>query len=504
MNDTAKLVEAAQGQTLDMLFRRAALRSPAKIALVDPPHRHTVADSPPRHVTYAAADRMVEAIARRLYCFGLPRQSVVALHCPNVVESVLALLGVWRAGLIAAPLPLLWRRSEAAEVLGRIGAKAIISAGRIGGDALCDVALATAVEVFSVRYVCGFGESLPDGVISLDELFTTDRLDPPQWPAGGENPAAEVAVVTWETTIHGRIPIARNHTQLLAAGSAITLEAELPANACVLASLGLASCAGIATGVIPWLLTGGTLLLHHGLEAQALTEQCTEYGCDALVVPAPVAPQIAAEGLLPAGPCCVLGVWQTPERAAASPRWRDAQARLIDVFAFGEIGLLPLQRKDGAPAAFTIGPTAGARAVAVSEIMRTHGGTMAVRGPMVPVRPFAERGIGSAVLAADAAGFVDTGYPCRVDGRTGAVTISGPPGGIVNVGGYRFVQRDLQSLLDPIGSGASLTALPDRLLSHRIVGNAQDRLAAQAALTRHGANALVVSAFRERRRPQAA
>jgi hypothetical protein len=502
MRDTAKLVEAAQGATLDALFRRAALRNPAKVALVDPPHRRTFADGLPRHVSYAFADRMIDAIARRLHHFGLPRQSIVGLHCPNVVEGVL--LGVLRAGLIAAPLPLLWRRSEAAEALGRIGAKAIIAAGRIGGDALCEVALATAVEVFPIRYVCGFGEKLPDGVIALDELFTTDRLDPAPWPAERENPAAEVAVVTWETTLHGRIPIARSHTQLLAAGSAMALEAELPAHARILASLGLASCVGIATGVIPWLLSGGTLLLHHGLKAQALTAQCDEYGCDALVVPAPVAPQIAAEGLLPAGPCCVLGVWQAPERAAASPRWRDAHARFIDVFAFGEIGLLPLQRKDGAPAAITIGPAAGACAAGVSAIMRTRDGTMALRGPMVPVRPFAERGVGSAVLAADAAGFVDTGYPCRVDGRTGTVTISGPPAGIVNVGGYRFVQRDLQALLDPIGAGAAFAAVPDPLLNHRIVGSADDRRAAQAALGRHGANALVVSAFRERRRPHAA
>lgn len=503
-SDTAKLIEAAQGATFDVLFRRAALRNPAKVALADPPHRRTFADGPPRHISYAAADRVIEAIARRLHQFGLPRQSVVGLHCPNIVEGVLALLGIWRAGLIAAPLPLLWRRSDVAETLGCLGAKAIIAAGRVAGEALCDVALATAVEVFSIRYVCGFGEKLPDGVVSFDELFTTDRLDPAPWPNERDNPADEVAVVTWEITPHGRIAMARSDTQLLAAGSAVALETELAQDASILSSLGLASCAGIATGVIPWLLCGGTLLLHHGLDTQALTEQYNEYGCDVLAMPAPMAPQMAAEGLLPAGPCCVLGVWQTPERAAASPRWRDAYARLIDVFAFGEIGLLPLQRKDGAVAAFTIGPTVGARAAAVSEIMRTRSGTMAMRGPMVPVRPFPERGFGSPVLPADAAGFVDTGYPCRVDGRTGVVTISGPPAGIVNVGSYRFVQRDLQTLLGPVARSASLAVLPDRLLSQRIVGNADDRLATQAVLARHGANALVVSAFRERRRPRAA
>ncbi len=103
-SNTAMLVEAAQGMTLDTLFRRAALRSPAKVALVDPPHRRTFADGPPRHITYASADRMIDAIARRLHRFGLPRRSVVGLQCLNLAEGVLALLGVLRAGLIAAPL----------------------------------------------------------------------------------------------------------------------------------------------------------------------------------------------------------------------------------------------------------------------------------------------------------------------------------------------------------------------------------------------------------------
>jgi non-ribosomal peptide synthetase component E (peptide arylation enzyme) len=498
------LVEAARGATLDALFRRAALRTPGNVALVDPPHRRTYADGPPRHITYAAADRMIEGIARRLHRFGLPRRSVVGLQCPNIGESVLALLGVLRAGLVAAPLPLLWRRSEVAEALGRIGAKAIIAAGRVGGDALCDVALATAVEVFSIRYVCGFDEKPPDGVISLSELFVADQLDPAPWPTGSENPAAEVAVVTWETTAHGRVAVARSHEQLLAAGAAVALEAEIPAKARILTSLGLASCASIATGVIPWLVSGGTLMLHHGLDAQAFAAQCAEYGCDAVATAAAMAPQIATEGLLPEGVSSVLGVWHAPERAAASWRWRDAHAKFVDVYAFGEIGLLALKRKDGAPPSFTIGPAVGARAAAVTEIMRTRGGTMAVRGPMVPIRPFVERGSSTPPLTADAAGFVDTGYPCRVDGQTGVVTISGPPAGIINVGGYRFVQRDLQALLDPAGPGASIAALPDPLLSHRLVGHAADRGAVQAALARHGTNALVVSAFRERRTPRAA
>jgi acyl-CoA synthetase (AMP-forming)/AMP-acid ligase II len=40
----------------------------------------------------------------------LPTDTVVAMQLANTADSMIALLGILRARLIAAPLPLLWRR----------------------------------------------------------------------------------------------------------------------------------------------------------------------------------------------------------------------------------------------------------------------------------------------------------------------------------------------------------------------------------------------------------
>ena len=61
---------------------------------------------------------------------------------------MLTLLGVLRAGMIAAPLPLLWRRADAAAALGRLGAKAIVTASRIGDFDACAMAMQVAAESF--------------------------------------------------------------------------------------------------------------------------------------------------------------------------------------------------------------------------------------------------------------------------------------------------------------------------------------------------------------------
>ena len=114
---------------------------------------------------------MVSAIAARLRTLGLQTDAIVGIQLPNTVESVLTLLGVLRAGMIAAPLPLLWRRADMARALGQLGAKAIVTASRIGGFDACAMAMQVAADVFPIRHVCGFGRNLPDGVIALDDLL---------------------------------------------------------------------------------------------------------------------------------------------------------------------------------------------------------------------------------------------------------------------------------------------------------------------------------------------
>jgi non-ribosomal peptide synthetase component E (peptide arylation enzyme) len=124
--------QAPRGQirvSIDEMFRRLAERRPDAPALADPPNRKNFTDGAPRRLTYAEADRMVAAIAGRLRRMGLPVDAVIGVQMPNIVENILAMLGVLRAGMVVAPLPLLWRRADAVAALARVGAKALIPAG---------------------------------------------------------------------------------------------------------------------------------------------------------------------------------------------------------------------------------------------------------------------------------------------------------------------------------------------------------------------------------------
>jgi hypothetical protein len=500
--------------TIDEVFHRIAVRHPDRLALIDAPNRKTFTDGAPRRLSYAEADRVVTAIAGRLHRMDLGADSIVAIQLPNTVDNILMLLGVLRAGLIAAPLPLLWRRAETVAALGRIGAKAIVTCGRVGGFNHCQLAMRVASEVFSIRYVCAFGDRLPDGVVPFDDLFTAERLEPlpPLERERQHNAAVHLAFITFDVGVSGIVPVARNHLEAIAGGLGVALEGRLAQDARIVSTMAPASFAGLSLTFTPWLLSAGTLSLHHPFDAEVLARQRRDGECGTVIMPGAVALRLAEAGAFARDSGgSVIAAWRAPERVATSPAWHERDTALVDVSIFGEAGLVAARRgADGRatpiPFGLVVAPRGSPGAVVVVELVRTEAGTVALRGPMVPRHAFPpgiERS-GLAHFEIDRVGLVDTGYTCRVDPATKAMVVTGPPSGIVSVGGYRFTLHELQEAVGQIDSAADLVALPDPLVGQRLTGHAGQRDAIQAALNAVGINPLVAAAFRERVAPAGA
>jgi hypothetical protein len=501
--------------TLDDLFRRAAERRPDAIALIDPPDRERVTDGAQRSLTYAQADHVISAIAGRLRRIGVRSDAIVGLQLANTVECVLTFLAVLRAGMIAMPLPLLWRSAEITQALSRAGASALIVSGRVGGHDQLEDALHAAVETFHLRFVCGFGHTVPDGVVALGDLFTAETLDPlppaPErpYPPG---PAAHLAAITWDVGADGAIPVARSHAELATGGLAVLLESRLRQDATILTTLTLSSFAGLSTALLPWLLVGGTLALHHPFDAESFVDQQRSIDLDAVALPGPLVHHLVEAGALTvgAGISSVLAVWPAPDRLARAPAWQDATTDMIDVQVFGEIGLIAARRGVGGRAGvIPFGPITVPRGskggVIVGEVRATPHGTVALRGPMVPrfaFPPGVER-TKLPQLKAGSTGFVDTGFTCWSDQGGAPLVVTAPPPGMVSVGGYRFLMRELQDAVAQVDIAATLAALPDAMTGHRLAGAAADAAGMRRALAGRGANPLLVNAFRDRRLPAA-
>ncbi|MBX6424678.1 MAG: acyl--CoA ligase [Variibacter sp.] len=479
--------------TLDDLLSRNARRTPEAVALLDLVRLPVGAS---RLLTYRKAERAVSRVAARLRGLGLARGAVVAVQAANTIESVVGLLGILRAGLVAAPIPLLWRHAEAAAALAAVEARALIAAAPHAVPDAEGVALGIAAKTFSIRHVCGFGETVADGLVPLGDPFGNAPAEPAALECAHN--AAAPAVITFETGPEGHVPCPRSHAALMVGGTAVVLEAGLKRRASLVGTMLPSSFAVLATTLMPWLLTGGRLALHQPLEVETFAALLAEARADAAVLPGPLAAPLAEAGVIGGThTAAIIGLWRSPERQPASPLWRGRSA-LIDVLAFGEAGLVALRRPpDGRPAVLKAGPivapAGAADGIVVGTLARTAAGTLAFGGPMTPQR------CGAGEADAPAALSTDTGFPCRIDAATGALTLSGPPAGVVTVGGYRFALGELHDVVGAIAPDSVLTALPDLLAGQKLAGAGPDLDAIRRALAARGVSPLVGAAFRTRR-----
>ena len=498
--------QTSASPTLDTLFQRILSRRPEAIALVDPLNKPRITGQQPKRLTYAQADRAIAALAAHFVEAGLPAHSVIAMQLPNTVEFVLTLLAAHRAGLVVALIPQLWRQAELVAALNRTSARAIVTMDRIDGILHSDIAMNAAAEVFSIRHVAGFGQALPEGMASLDDALARDARPSRTAIQDGR----KAAIISFDVTSDGFRAVPRPHLSLIAGGLAVSLEADVAQGASLISAFAPSSFAGLVSSVAVWLLTGGTLSLHHPFDFDALEQHITEQRCDTLVVPAQLALRLAEANIAAQLPSVhnVIGLWRTPEQVTSSPPWTAQGASLTDVYLFGEAGLFGARRtaEDGTPALVKPGLHGAPREAAGSsisgEILLTPKGTLGLRGPMVAASAYAPpQPPGDSLIPQPPRDYVDTEYAARLDRATGAIAITAPPAGVMAVGGYRFLAQDLQEWSRRLGPGTLLTALPDRLSGHRLAGRALDNARAREALTELGLNPLMAEAFRDRASP---
>jgi AMP-binding enzyme len=496
------VIQTNTSPTLDGLFRRILARQPNALALLDPLNKPRVTGQPPKRLTFAEADRAISALSAHFIEAGLPANSVIAVQLPNTVEFALTVLAAHRAGLVVALLPQLWRQAELTVALNRTGARAIVTSAKIDGVDHADLAMNAAAEAFSIRHVCGFGNDLPDGMASLDLAMTSGSATTRAVAQDGRRAAA----ISFDVTVDGFRAVPRTHLHLMAGGLALFLESGVPQGATLMSAFAPSSFAGLTSSLLLWLLSGGTLALHHPFDGDVLEQQINAHACDTLIAPAALALRLGEIDLPSRWPGLrhVIGLWRAPEQVASSAAWTARDVTLTDVYLFGEAGLFGATRDaDGTPAPILPGPHGAPRSVpgtsTAGEAFLTPRGTLALRGPMVAVQAYAPAPPSTdSLVAQPPRDFADTGYAARLDRSTGALCITAPPSGIVAVGGYRFLSQNLQEWAKRLGQGALLTALPDRLSGYRLAGRAQDNARGREALAELGLNPLMVEAFRDR------
>ena len=153
---------------------------------------------------------------------------------------------------------------------------------KVDGVIYSDLAMHAAAEAFSIRHVFGFGTELPEGMASLDDVLARE----PGATRSVIQDGRKATIISFDVTGDGFRAVPRTHLSVIAGALALSLESDVPQGATIMSAFAPSSFAGIVSSLAAWLLTGGTLSLHHPFDNEVLEEQLAEQGCDTLVAPA--------------------------------------------------------------------------------------------------------------------------------------------------------------------------------------------------------------------------
>lgn len=369
--------------TLDQLLRQNAQRAGDTLALIDAPDRPLWADGAPRRMNWSQVDAAVSAVAGRFFEMGLPSEAIVCVQGLNVTDTLIALLGCIRAGLVAAIVPVDFSPGEIVAAAERLNAKAIVSSRKMGQEQpLRSLRHLVDESIADIRFIGAFGADLPGGTVSFEDCIGYPKTGVITRLARRERPEDSLAIMTVDRGPDGTFAVARNHREWHASASLIVDELGLARQSRLLSPMAPSSLAGLASGMVAWLMTGCQLILHQAFDATVFAVQMTMHGVTHAVLPDLALRAGLSDGLFGSRKLeKVAGLVREPYNSVA-PLNSPCPAPHFAIL--GEIGIVPVAAAAGG--GFRLPSTLGAvtdEALPVTEIMIDDSGNLALRGQQV-------------------------------------------------------------------------------------------------------------------------
>lgn len=250
-------------------FDAAVRERHGALALVDAPNRPDFTGGEPRRVTWRELAIEVDRMAAAFAGLGVAKDDVVLVQLPNCVELPIAYLACMRIGAIVTPVPAQFREHELAHIAALARPRLALTAERIAKHRHADMLRALAARVPELGRVVALGDAA--------------LLAPSA--GGGPGPvevdANEVATLCWTSGTEG-VPkgVPRSHNEWLSIPENMILAGRLTPGCTLLNPFPLVNMAGIAGQFLPWLLTGGKLVLHHPFDLALFVAQLRDEGVD--------------------------------------------------------------------------------------------------------------------------------------------------------------------------------------------------------------------------------
>lgn len=437
--------------TLGDLLHRSATAAPETIAFEDV----GVGAVPGLSARYSFADaeKRINGLAAFFAAVGLRPDMVLGIHLPPCADAAIILFAALKAGLVVAPLPIYWTKSEIEAAIEAASIKAMVTGSEIENEPSGELVRDVAADTFAIRFVFAVGDGQPDGLIDLSEVLADlDALGEAPDVARRGAAADHIALLSMARTADDELLIVPySHNQLMAVATGHLLEAGVLGAETVLSTMHPASLASVAGSIATALLSGGHVAFHHGTSLNGLADAVETARADRVVLPeVMVAPLAASLERSVAFSAVGVGLGLAPAPAARTvdlvtlgglcliPRARDASGGVV-ALPLGEAHMGGLET---APVLFE----AKIKTKAAARNRKAESGELLLGGAAIPDAPWPEPQSGrrSALLGVTSDGFLRTGL--AAEEHEGHLVITGTLGETIGIAGITVSPKRLDAL----------------------------------------------------------
>ena len=259
---------------LSDLFEHNAAIQPLDIALVDAPNKKDFSMGPPRRLTYEKLRQDVNRLAAFLISEGFRKDDIILVQIPNIIELIILYLAVAKVGLIVSPIPVQYRVQEIKHILAMIEPKAFFTSTKFKkfNHAKYFVENMGAIDV----KIYAWGKDIPVGVKSLDAhwLAESDEKRLNDYVGSLDTTANDIFTICWTSGTEGKPKgVPRTHNNWLTTGAGNIDGVGLQHRDCILIPFPTVNMASIGALLVPWLMLGGKLVLHHPFDLKIFLDQ---------------------------------------------------------------------------------------------------------------------------------------------------------------------------------------------------------------------------------------
>lgn len=275
-------------ETISDLFLKNVQATPHAIAIADAPNLSDFTVGKAQRWTYTELAERVDRLASALVDANVHKDDVIIVQLPNIVELVTVYLATARIGAILSPVAVQYRTHELSQILALTTPKVYITTTNFNGFDHLEMARHLQLQFPSIKTIIALGESLPDGIASLGGILATpqssERLQ--TFLARNKVDANDIMTICWTSGTEAEPKgVPRSHNHWISIAYASTDAAEMKPGFNLLNPFPMVNMSAIGGMLVPWLQTGGKLVMHQPFTLPMFLKQITTEEIDYTLAP---------------------------------------------------------------------------------------------------------------------------------------------------------------------------------------------------------------------------